>query len=526
MLQQLKNIGKRTDWLLLICLLLVSNQAVFTLKIVGLLFIYVLRPNFQFGFRKGRIPYFYLAIIGLSFINLAVHIPDHSSAYLSSFALAMFFWLACILSHHQLKLSIEKFGKESADATLKSFTLINLVFCFYQIAKMSLLTHHLNPYNADIPFPFGLSAGDKVFGAFMELSLINMMVSALLAIYFIYKRNILFTLLSTTSLMLVFSNQGIVYYLIVLLGILLIFLVVKIFGKRQSKNNTALLAAFQRVLPDENFSLFIPLVFIFIIFIYQFVSPENFIYATEKINALFTTNETKEGKQNESLNLDSCLNSYYIISGIGKKVQKTDKNNNEIRKAYEKAILDVCDKPNTDSNRLKAKSLLTTYYLTTFSGKRLALKETFLYLKSSPMAFLLGAGPNRFSSKLAQQISGLDSSRIFKKYFPSYSAPLYNENHRLLILNRKQCKNEMFSNINWPDCLYNQIFGEYGFLGFILFLLFYVGYYLRQFPKMKYGIWLCALMVPFAYTNYLFESLSVLLFFEFLLALENPEYKA
>ena len=80
-----KKISKRIDWVYLIFLLLFTNQAILSLKIFGLILIYVLRPNFKFGFKEGRIPKFYIYIIGLAFINLVLFIREFTAEYVTAF---------------------------------------------------------------------------------------------------------------------------------------------------------------------------------------------------------------------------------------------------------------------------------------------------------------------------------------------------------------------------------------------------------------------------------------------------------
>src|ERR1044071_6675552 len=99
-----QQIQGRIDWIFLIFLFLFTNQAVLSLKVAGLVFIYLARPNFRFGLQKGRLPKFYLYIILLATINLLVHVREFSAPYLAAFAVGNLLWLFAFLAYHQLKL--------------------------------------------------------------------------------------------------------------------------------------------------------------------------------------------------------------------------------------------------------------------------------------------------------------------------------------------------------------------------------------------------------------------------------------
>src|SRR5207244_463121 len=121
---------------------------------------------------------------------------------------------------------------------------------------------------------------------------------------------------------------------------------------------------------------------------------------------------------------------------------------------------------------------LTDVYIRRLQGKNLSVTETREYLFSSPTAFLFGAGTTRFSSLTAQKMSGYDSSRLFMNVLPHYKSKLYAENHYLLIDGRETAGDDaLLSSANWPDSLYNQLFGEYGVLGAMVFLIYYLGFY-------------------------------------------------
>ena len=172
-----------------------------------------------------------------------------------------------------------------------------------------------------------------------------------------------------------------------------------------------------------------------------------------------------------------------------------------------------------------AKVALTNGYIRRLQGKNLSVIETVEYLKSSPTAFLFGAGTTRFSSLTAQKMSGYDSSRLFMNVLPHYKSKIYAENHYLLIDGRETAgDNALLSSANWPDSLYNQLFGEYGVLGALLFFIYYLGFYARRMKHWSYSFWLLCIFLPFAHLNYIFETLCVAPFFELLVEADIREH--
>jgi len=526
----LKKLIKETDWILLIFLFLITNQAIFIFKIIGLIFIYVVRPNFKFGFLKGRIPKFYLFIIILSFINLFIHISDYSKPYIAAFTVGNLFWLACFLSHHQLKLSVEKYGANALHSTLKTFTIINFIFCISQIGRIILITTHLNPYR-NLDFPYGMSTGDNVFGFFMESSLYNMMICTMLAIYFLFKKDILFFFLATTSFVLVFSNLGTIIYLGVICCILLVYLFTSKQKKYAAQPVNKVARFFYNITPPFNYSLLIPLNFLFIILIYNAISKDNFDYTTGTIKSFLAKKNTSNALE---LQLSSSIDSDIQVSSLMKKYLQTNKKGNVFSNKQKKyAILSSSDQPQKDTGMIRAKEQITQYYINALKGKQLSFLETYLYLQSSPLAFLFGAGPTRFSSQLTQRMAGIDSSRFFKKYLPAYSSHLYdvknyeqNCTKNTVFAQRLASGKDLYSNANWANSFYNQLLGEYGILGAILFIVFYIGYFVKRVKCWTYGFWISIMLLPFAVLSYMFEPLSVMLFYELLMALEIENNKA
>ncbi|MBW7941783.1 MAG: hypothetical protein H3C64_05135, partial [Candidatus Kuenenia stuttgartiensis] len=214
----MENKQKNIDWVLLMFLLLFTNQAMFSVKILGLVLVYIVRPNFKFGITKGRVPLFIPLLLVLSIINYLLFIRDFSTEYTIAFIAGNMLWIFSFLSFHQIKLSVERYGAITAHKTLKLFIIVHFLFCIGQLVRIMFLTGQVNPY-VGLAFPYGMSTGDNVFGTFMENSLYNVTVSGFLAIYFLFKRNWFHAMLASICVILVFSNFGTIVFTSVLLGL-------------------------------------------------------------------------------------------------------------------------------------------------------------------------------------------------------------------------------------------------------------------------------------------------------------------
>ena len=127
-----------------------------------------------------------------------------------------------------------------------------------------------------------------------------------------------------------------------------------------------------------------------------------------------------------------------------------------------------------------------------------------------------------FSSKLAFKATGLDFSGGFPvKYI--YISHDFLLNHLDVYLNFFSKRRELHSLTNSPFSVYDQLLAEYGLLGVIAFLIFYLGYFIKHIRNLTYGIPILVLMLAVFLTDYWFEQLSVVVFFELLLLLNIKE---
>lgn len=512
---------RQTDWILLIFLLLFTNQAVLSLKVVGLLFVFLLRPNLKFGLFKGRMILFYLLIVLLSLFNLVVNIKDFGKPYLSAFSVGSLFWLFAFLAFHQLKLSIEKKGVGAIYSTMKIYTLLNLIASLTQLVLIMMITGRINPYT-DLDFPYGMSTGDNIFGIPLQNSYFNMMISCMLALYFLFKRNLLFVAFSIVSLILVFGNVGTIIFIILLVALLGTGLLNDIL--RSNSSDSRFQNWLNNISPPGRYYMYIPMIMLATSFFYAALSPENFKYLKEKLESKVFASKSNDKRDYRTIIEDQNINDKVYDMNYTSDIEKEEINKrNSIKMAAPEAVLKGVSV--NVNERVNAKKELTTLYIDRLQGKVLSILETKQFLLSSTTNLLFGAGPVRFSSATAQKMAGFDSSRLFMNVLPHYESPMYQENHKLIIETRKASSSELFSNANWPDSFFNQIFGEYGVLGFLLFIVFYVWHFVKRITYWSYGFWLFLMLIPFAHLTYLFEPLCVVVIFELLMEADITENK-
>ncbi|MBS1584159.1 MAG: hypothetical protein JSS82_01230 [Bacteroidetes bacterium] len=160
--------------------------------------------------------------------------------------------------------------------------------------------------------------------------------------------------------------------------------------------------------------------------------------------------------------------------------------------------------------------------------KVISVVETWQYTTASHKNALIGAGMGGFSSQLALRTSGLETgsgSRLFKK-LPQYSSPAFRDNHYKIFEAIYQLPPEYHSIRHFPGSTLNQLLGEYGLVGILIFAIFYLWFFLKHFKRLRYTVILLVMVCGFLMFDYLFEYLSVMVFFELFFLLDRQREKA
>ena len=161
-------------------------------------------------------------------------------------------------------------------------------------------------------------------------------------------------------------------------------------------------------------------------------------------------------------------------------------------------------------------------YHSKLPGKIIAYKQTFDFFKQNPLKIISGTGTGNFSSKLAFKTTGLNIAGGYPQQFIYINEPFL-KHHLDLYLSYFTKPDGFHSIANNPNSVYDQLLSEYGLLGLSAFIIFYLGFFLKNFKKLSYGIPLTFFLSGIFFADYWFEQLSIVVFFELLLFLNMKE---
>ena len=166
-----------------------------------------------------------------------------------------------------------------------------------------------------------------------------------------------------------------------------------------------------------------------------------------------------------------------------------------------------------------------TAYYTRPPGKITAWRQTYNYLSKNPMKAIVGSGIGNFSSKLAFKASGLKIAGSWPSKY-KYINNAFLQNHLDIYLYYFSKTDGYHSAINNPASVYDQLITEYGMAGFAVYLIFYIGFFLKNFLYLSFGIPLIIVVSGIFFFDFWFEQLSIIIFFELLMFLNLKERKA
>jgi len=454
---------KKIDWPLLIFLIGFLNVKLIV-KIIALAFILVYTRDFRFGFRArhSRLPPFYLLILGPECLKYVFVTRNFSLNYALVFGLGVLQWLLCILAVHQVRRSVDQGGPVLADQTIRVFFLLNFLFSLFFLALLLFHPAWLTFWGHPADIRFAdTSAGDCILGISFDTSTLNATLNSLGLIYFLFKRQWAFVLICLLTVGLCTSNAT----FIILMGILGLMAI-------SASSRFLKLASLLTLLTTG--------------LLYFSMSRSNRAYIRNYFIQLYVKNKPS-----------------YIVDTVA-------------AAAVRPKLLPL---PSGDTYlRISAQDYLTK------PGKYLSFIQTLAYLRMNPRNFVLGAGMGNFSSKLAFRASGVGALGTYPRRF-GYIAPEFRYNHLYTYLFYFNSDPSEHSVLNYPFSVYNQIFGEYGFLGAACLALGYFGYFLARFHRLSYGRYLLLLLAGFFLMEYWFELLSLVVVFELFMFLNIAEGK-
>ena len=534
---KLRDQVRSIDWRLLFFLLLFVNVKL-AVKLVAILLIFILRPQFKFGFRLivSRIPLFYPLVILIALLNLLFSGLIMNINYDLAFITGIFFWIMCILAFHQVRLAVEKNEPAVVHRTLLVFFAINAIVSLCIYAGIVWETGAINPYRYQGNFQkYFINTGDYIKGISFDTSTTNAVLNAFAVIYFLVRNefwkvicfmailllcgsNMINILLSAVFLFLfLFRSSKVQKSMMVICWMMMAVFLVKI----SPQNNQYILETWQRITGNTRISK--PVI-------------THVIPITEKPDSILNASERKQ--KIAQLYIDSITKAEFnsvvvptalvklpdtVLTNTGKpEIPHASIHTAPFQHKWDTTQLQKKLLRFADSERNSMTALPVMPKQKNLPGKLIAMEQTILYLRSHPSHLLTGTGMGNFSSKLAFRTTGLMLSGGYPVNH-SYISDLFRDNHLDLYLSYFVRSDKLHSLTNSPNSVYDQLLAEYGLLGLLSFLLFYLGFFLRRYRSLTYGIPVLLLMGGVFFTDYWFEQLSVLVIFELIVLLNLKE---
>ncbi|HEY8931144.1 MAG TPA: hypothetical protein VIM55_18205 [Mucilaginibacter sp.] len=526
-----KKLASQVDWKLLLFLLLFLDVKL-AVKIPAIILIYLLRFNFKFGFsfKNSRLPLFYLLIMVIPFIGLVIGGGYSNTNYLLVFATGLAFWALSLLAIHQVKLSVENNDTEIIHNTIFAFFIINAIFSFSNYAAIVWETGAINPYRyqGDSQKYF-IATGDYIRGLTFDTSTTNAALNAFGVIYFLTRKKYAMMLVCMTVLLYAGSN-------FLNLALLLIFALLFIFRTDKVQK-----------------SVMVVCLMMLVVFMAK-ISPQNDVYAQRTLeNFLYgkAVVPSRSSAQVKCTNIPSLEEKRRIIANnyidsVKKANLKKLHNPKPLftglpQTGQGRIFIDTADinslpyQKRTDTSEQQLvllkfigqhKNSLTLSNQKNINagipGKLISFVQTLTYFKQHPVKAITGAGIGNFSSKLAFRATSFG----FAGGFPAkhtYINSAFLTNHLDVYLTFFSKDMGYHSLANSPFSVYDQLLAEYGLLGLLAFAIYYLGFFAKHASALTYGLPLLLLLLMIFLTDYWFEQLSVIVFFELLMLLNIKE---
>lgn len=533
----LKNIRKYADWRLLLFLVLFLDVKL-AVKLLAIVLVYVLQPNFNFGFRlkNTRLPLFYLVIIGIALVNWLIYQNLHTVNYTIVLFTAVGGWLLCILASHQIKYSIEKNDSAVIHQTLLVFFVLNAAISLFNIGAVIWQSGAANPYLHQGQYQkYFIQTGDYIKGITFDISTTNAFINAFGLVYFLMRKNavmvcICMAVLTLTAsiyinivisaiflgLFIFRSDRDQKSLIIICLGFLALFMI-----KISPHNNGYAFGTFKDVFSPHRSGDVV-------------IMPVQPLPVTAIPDSQLSPEQRKEKRA--QLYIDSVklavAQKYPAVAVPDKQINLTEQ--------LDLPKPDINTKPyqtrtDTDAEQQRLLQFIVLHqaglplsgqenFKTNLPGKYLGLKQTFAFFKQHPGKILLGDGAGNFSSKQAFRASGLGFSGGYPHRYV-YISREFLTNHLDIYLNFFSKRVGLHSLTNSPNSTFDQLFAEYGIMGLAIFIIGYLGFFFKQYQLLTYGFPILLLMIAGFFVEYWFEQLSVVVLFELMLFLDIKEHR-
>ena len=520
------------DWKLLLFLVLVMNVKL-VVKVLALLLMTLLeRKNISLE-NMARQPYlfFYFGMMAITLINLLLQIKTIPANYLPAVALGIFLWSISALAAYHLFRIVQKQDIKKLHATVCLFFLSHIAIIFFNLLLIMFKTGSINPYTyRGLNQKYYISTGDFISGITFDSPVTTAFICAFGILYFLFRRQFLFSIMAMASLLLIGSN---------LTNIFMIGIFVTTFLLRTDRYQKSLVVVYccmliiflAKISPQNNEYV--------ISFVYKMIGKPYYLppiknilpEALKKMPDHLLTFE-QQRKKTSLLYIDSISaamnpektvaeNKRSQIDSFAKNTVVAKRN----KQFYEyRPGADILEKENENGLLLQSmftpgeRDSLQQLYDWEKPGKWIAYRQLTDFFQKHPIKVLTGTGIGNFSSRLAFKATALGMAGSYPEKY-AYIHPLFRSHYFYLYLQYHSQKQARHTAANTPDSVYSQLLGEYGMAGVFIFIFFYTGYFIRHRRLRGVGLPMLLLLLGAFLIEYVFEQLSIVLLFELLMFL-------
>jgi len=515
------------EWKLLVFLILFMDVKL-AVKAVAILFIYILQPDFKFGFRikDSRLPLFYVIIIWIALLNFGFY-SNFSGNYLLVVFTGIMIWVTCILAVHQLRLFVEHTDIDILHNTLLAFFVLNIAFSLLNLMIIFVDIGIRNPFLYQGQFQkYFINTGDFIKGISADTSTTNAFINCFAVVYFLYQKKYFWVMACMSTLLLTGSNFS---YFILLLVLIMIFLFKSV---KEQKSIIIiciglLITFFSKISPQNKDYVSDNLAKFFLTNKEKPVTPQKNLLIRETPDSLLSSEERNE--KTATLFLDSLAREQLKRSGMtAKQAARIAVKRPEIPKENIHSASFQWKRDTTMFQRqlygyIKSKiPNPNVNYGEISPGKILAYQQSYEFFNDHRTRIITGDGIGNFSSKLAFRATGLKMAGGFPQQF-IYCNPDFLNNHLNLYAHFFLKPANTHSIIHIPGSVYDQMLTEYGILGIAAFVIYYLGFFYRYRKFLTYGLPITFILLAFFSADYWFEQLSVVALFELLMFINIKE---
>ena len=258
MLLNLKNrVTSNIDLGLLIAILLIMNAST-SIKLVGLLVLFIYKPTIFKNFKSKEYPLFYLLMIGVILLQILFGFFDFDIKILKINIIALIIWGISLFVIVQLNKIVSDTEYKKIQNTVLLIFLINAIISCIELIAIMLETQTINPYTYHGMVlnqmtgmsMYGPATGDYIGGIFKTHSLHNAFFNVIGTVYFLINRKYIMSMICLVVLLMTTSNLLIIILFFTLISVVLFhsykplkyilllhFLIVSIFYLKVSPDN-------------------------------------------------------------------------------------------------------------------------------------------------------------------------------------------------------------------------------------------------------------------------------------------------